>query len=156
MASGVCTLSVFSLSFSPSLLSCQTRISAGLLGAFVVLLHSPPTVRPICWWMRSEIEGAKERQTARVDEGERREVRKCPLRTHREGAILKSWEQSVSQFPLPHLHYFFFSFHFWTPILFFYALHRNGENEIEFQYNYFISLIQKYIPLPVPMIIPLA
>lgn len=76
LLAGFRSLPSLSLSFlSPSLLSCQTRSSAGLLGAFFVPLHSSLTILPICCWVRSEIEGAKEQQMARAGEGETREVR---------------------------------------------------------------------------------
>lgn len=164
MVAGVWTLgwlsflSFPSLSFpSPSLLSCQTRSSAGLLGAFFVPLHSSLTILPICSWVRSEIEGAKEQQTARAGEGETREVRICPLKARREGAILKSWEQSVLQFPLPHLHYcsfspFFFEPWFSSSMLF----SEMGKRKWSFSKIVLFLWLKEYTPLPVPTVIPLA
>lgn len=45
---------------------------------------------------------------ARMGERGKERIRKCPRRKRREGALFKSWNQPILQFPLPHLYYFFF------------------------------------------------
>lgn len=123
------------LSLPPSLLSCPTRSSTGLLGALSVPLHSSLTVLPtVRCWRRAETEGAREQRVVRKGEGERRGGKKMPTENTQGRSIIKSWERSVLHFPLPHLHYFSFfpDFLFWASILFFYVLHRNGGKGTEF------------------------
>ena len=81
---------------------------------------------------------AKEQWMARMGERGKQRIRKCPRRKRREGALFKSWNQPILQFPLRHFHYFFFFL-----LIFFSKSSHKWEKETEFQCNCFISLSQK-------------